>query len=161
MILARQEFDIVLDEIPFMDELLGRRDLYRLSIPETPDGSETPIAARRADALERIAGSTSAISEQAVNGGDRCTLHIHTDSNTLQEDDESAEAQLETGGCVSAETSRRLACDCGVVHWLEDKTGMQPGHPYLTCRMADRLLPGPIHVSAETCLRCHPYKLLI
>ena len=46
MILARQEFDIVLDEIPFMDELLGRRDLYRLSIPETPDGSETPIAAR-------------------------------------------------------------------------------------------------------------------
>ena len=115
MILARQEFDIVLDEIPFMDELLGRRDLYRLSIPETPDGSETPIAARRADALERIADSYLSNTEQAVNGGDRCTLHIHTDSNTLQEDGEGAEAQLETGGCVSAETSHRLACDCGVV----------------------------------------------
>ena len=94
---------------------------------ETPNGSETPIAARRADALERIADSYLSNSEQAVNGGDRCTLHIHTDINTLQADGDGAEAELESGGCMSAnvcaETSRRLACDCGVVHWLEDKTG--------------------------------------
>jgi len=27
------------------------------------------------------------------------------------------------GTCVSAETARRLACDCGIVHMVEDDTG--------------------------------------
>jgi hypothetical protein len=83
---------------------------------------ETPIAARRADALERIADHYLTSDESAVNGGDRCTLHIHTDMSTLQADGDGAESELAEGGCVSAETSRRLACDCGVVHWLEDES---------------------------------------
>ena len=43
--------------------------------------------------------------------------------NTLKADGDGAESELASGGCVSAETSRRLACDCGVVHWLEDTEG--------------------------------------
>ncbi|MCB1675400.1 MAG: DUF222 domain-containing protein [Halioglobus sp.] len=90
---------------------------------ETSDASETPIAARRADALERIADSYLSQKEHVVTGGDRCTLHLHTDISTLQADGDGTEAELETGGSLSAnvcaEASRRLACDCGVVHWLE------------------------------------------
>jgi hypothetical protein len=97
---------------------------------EISDVSETPIAARRADALERIADSYLSKEESVVTGGDRCTLHLHTDINTLQQDGDGAEAELESGGSMSAnvcaETSRRLACDCGVVHWLED--GSDPVH---------------------------------
>ena len=87
------------------------------------DSAETPIAAHRADALERIADGYLASDQTAVNGGDRCTIHIHTSMSTLQEDGDGAQSEFATGGHVSAETSRRLACDCGVVHWLEDDSG--------------------------------------
>jgi hypothetical protein len=85
--------------------------------------AETSVAARRADALQRIAESYLAGDAVQVNGGDRCTIHLHTDINTLRADGDSAESELSAGGHVSAETSRRLACDCGVVHWLEDGNG--------------------------------------
>ncbi|MGY6554570.1 MAG: DUF222 domain-containing protein [Wenzhouxiangella sp.] len=79
---------------------------------------------RRADALERLAdhflnGSDSG----TTHGGERCTLHVHTDIDTLKESGQGAESSLENPGNVSAETSRRLACDCSVVHWLEDEDG--------------------------------------
>ena len=89
--------------------------------------AETPVAAKRADALERIADTfltqSSSGDEVSVKGGDRCTVHIHTDISTLQADGDGAESELASGGHVSAETSRRLACDCGVVHWREDAKG--------------------------------------
>jgi hypothetical protein len=56
--------------------------------------AETPIAAHRADALQRIAESYLAGGEIQVNGGDRCTLHLHTDINTLQADGDDAQAEL-------------------------------------------------------------------
>ncbi|CAA0099910.1 Uncharacterised protein [Halioglobus japonicus] len=89
--------------------------------------AETPVAAKRADALERIAETYIAHSSSdntvAIKGGDRCTMHVHTDISTLQADGGGAESELSSGGHVSAETSRRLACDCGVVHWLENASG--------------------------------------
>jgi hypothetical protein len=65
--------------------------------------AETPIAAKRADALERLA-------ESYLSGGlngkpARCTLHMHTDIDTLRAEGEGAESELASGGCVSAETS--------------------------------------------------------
>jgi hypothetical protein len=68
---------------------------------------ETPIAARRADAMERIADHYLSSDESVVTGGDRCTLHIHTDMNTLKADGDGAESELAEGGCVSAETCLR------------------------------------------------------
>jgi hypothetical protein len=38
---------------------------------------------------------------------------------TLSANGSGAEAELEEIGSVSAETARRLACDAGMVHWLE------------------------------------------
>ena len=56
-------------------------------------------------------------------GGDRYLINIHTDIETLRQDGDGAESEIEDRGHVSAETSRRLACDCSVVHWHEDAQG--------------------------------------
>ncbi len=81
-----------------------------------------PIASRRADALIRVAeGYLSGANSN--RGGDRYLVHVHTDMETLQAEGLGAEAEIERSGNVCAETSRRLSCDAGVVHWLEDKHG--------------------------------------
>lgn len=84
--------------------------------PATEPHSE-PVAQRRADTLERLAdaffGNSGDAESSAVTGGDRCTINLHTTPDTLAADGDTAEAELESGACVSAETSRRLACDCG------------------------------------------------
>src|SRR6056297_3021856 len=81
-----------------------------------------PVAQRRADALVRVAegflgGATG------TKGGERTTIHLHTSSDTLRHDGDGAESRLDTGANVSAKTSRRLACDCGLVHWHEGPAG--------------------------------------
>jgi hypothetical protein len=96
---------------------------------ETPAGVDGclpvphPVATRRADALERVAEAWLAKPCGERSGGDRYLLHIHTGVETLKADggkhSNSAESELEGHGCVSAETSRRMACDCSVVHWHE------------------------------------------
>jgi hypothetical protein len=81
-----------------------------------------PISQRRADALVRMAEAYSSKSATA-NSGDRYLVHVHTDMETLKADGTGAESEIDEGSNVSAETSRRLACDAGVVHWLENKEG--------------------------------------
>ena len=49
-----------------------------------------------------------AASDSQSSGGDRYTLHVHTDITTLKKNGDGAEGELEDGGNVSAETSRRL-----------------------------------------------------
>lgn len=77
--------------------------------------------ATNADALKRLVDDYLASPDAKSSGGDRYTLHIHCDAPTLQATGEGAEAEVEDGARVSAETSRRLACDCGVVPWLHKK----------------------------------------
>ncbi|MEX0914791.1 MAG: DUF222 domain-containing protein, partial [Wenzhouxiangellaceae bacterium] len=81
-----------------------------------------PVAQRRADALARVAEGFLG-GEAGTSGGERSTIHVHTDLDTLRQDGEGAEGQLDSGAKISAETSRRLDCDCGVVHWQEDEDG--------------------------------------
>jgi hypothetical protein len=82
-----------------------------------------PIASRRADALVRMAQAYGAGAKSTVHAGDRVLLHVHTDLETLRADGCGAQAELEGHGAISAETTRRLACDAGVVHWQEDQDG--------------------------------------
>jgi hypothetical protein len=85
-----------------------------------------PIMQRRADALVRMAQGYG--SDEASNcGGDRFLVHVHTDMETLKADGTGAEAQLQEFGNISAETARRLACDAGLVHWLELGEGSAVG----------------------------------
>jgi hypothetical protein len=89
-------------------------------------GFSEPVAQRRADALERVAVGYLAQPDADSTGGDRCTVHVHTDIETLKEDGIGAESELESAsGCthVPAGTSRRLACDSAVVHWHETEEG--------------------------------------
>jgi hypothetical protein len=81
------------------------------------------MAARRADALERVVEGFLSGNGNEHSGGDRYLLNIHTDMDTLKADGEGSEAELEDKGDVSAETSRRMSCDCSLVHWHEDKHG--------------------------------------
>src|SRR6056297_1757123 len=107
-----------------MDEEFEERKNVSAETSDRPalEPESDPVAQRRADALVRVAegflgGATGS------KGGERTTIHLHTNSDTLRHDGEGAESRLDTGANVSAETSRRLACDCGVVHWHEDEAG--------------------------------------
>lgn len=89
---------------------------------ETSD--KTPsFAARRADALVRLAEAYLSKTKNSSEGGDRYLVHVHTDAETISANGLGAEAELEDCGCVSAETARRMSCDAGVVHWLENEEG--------------------------------------
>ena len=96
---------------------------------ETPQGVDPvvaqphPIATRRADALERVAETFLAGEKGERTGGDRYLVNIHTEVDTLTANGKGAESECEDCGNVSAETSRRMACDASVVHWHETKSG--------------------------------------
>jgi hypothetical protein len=94
---------------------------------ETPLDEKTPrpqwCASRRADALVRIAEGYLSGPVKESRGSDRYLVHVHTDVETLKQDGAGAQAELEEGGKICAETSRRLSCDAGVVHWLEKPDG--------------------------------------
>jgi len=91
------------------------------------DPASDPISARRADALERLADAFFAVAGErespSASGADRCTINLHTTPDTLAADGETAEVELDSGARICAETTRRLACDCGIVHWHEDEAG--------------------------------------
>jgi hypothetical protein len=94
---------------------------------ETPQGVDPlevkphPIDTRRADALERVAETFLAGEKGERFGGDRYLVNIHTEVDTLTSNGAGAESECEDCGNVSAETSRRMACDASVVHWREGK----------------------------------------
>jgi hypothetical protein len=90
---------------------------------DVPAGTSAPepIAVRRADALVRMAQGYSG--SAAGSAGDRFMVHVHTDMETLKAEGTGGEAKLEGGGNIAAETARRVCCDAGVVHWLDDATG--------------------------------------
>ena len=51
------------------------------------------------------------------SGDDRDLINIHTKVDTLKHDGDGAKSEIKNSGHISAETSRRMACDCSVVHW--------------------------------------------
>ena len=88
---------------------------------ETSEERE-PVAARRADALCEIAETYLNHPENAGTTADRYQVVVHVTKDQPV-------AQLENGPCVhppgtmSAETSRRISCDCSTTTIVEDETG--------------------------------------
>ena len=79
---------------------------------------------RRADALGLLAESAMSVGFGGPDGGDapvsgtraeRYQVMLHVDAATLDAEAEPGRSELEDGTRVSAETSRRLACDSGLV----------------------------------------------
>ena len=105
--------------------------------------SEVDPAQRRADALglisERALAAGMGIADAPVSGSraDRYQVLLHVESETLTEDAEPGMSELEDGTRVSAETSRRLACDASVVMVTRGKTMAQG-------QRADPSTPSPV-----------------
>jgi hypothetical protein len=101
-------------------------------VRETPEEPEarSPIAARRADALAEIAETYMNSGPVANSTADRYQVIVHVSGDTTC---------LEDGPHVSAETSRRIGCDCSVVRVKDDENG-QP----LSIGRRSRLVPPAI-----------------
>ena len=68
----------------------------------------------RADGMVRLAESFLADHHVSGNGGERFQVMVHLDQEVLEADG-SWSATLEDGTRISAETLRRVACDCALV----------------------------------------------
>jgi hypothetical protein len=108
----------------------GRETLYQRgreesTIDATVDhAAESPtIAQQRADALALLA--ETALHHELDPGapGERYQVVVHVDAPVLVDADQPGESVLEGGTRVSAETSRRLACDASRVVMRHDADG--------------------------------------
>ncbi len=94
---------------------------------ETERSAVTPAlklspSVRRADALAVVAESFIANGPAALSGGDKHQIVVHVSAETLR-DRQAGRCEIEDGAGVSAETCRRQACDCSLVHIVEDEHG--------------------------------------
>jgi hypothetical protein len=97
--------------------------------PEEPE-ARSPIAARRADALAEIAETYMNSGPVANSTADRYQVIVHVSEESTY---------LEDGPHVSAETSRRIGCDCNVIGVKDDENG-EP----LSIGRRSRLIPPAI-----------------
>ena len=101
----------------------------------TAETSE-PIAARRADALAEVAETYLNNSESSGSTADRYQVVVHVYPKGTQTAETS---HIDDGPHVTAETSRRVSCDCSVVGIKEDENG-EP----LSIGRRSRTIPPPM-----------------
>ena len=89
--------------------------LYKETAGTDPCAEETTAGQRRADALGLVAEAALAADLDRGTAGDRYQVVVHVDDGVLESDDATGQSALEDGPYVSAETSRRLACDAATV----------------------------------------------
>ena len=90
-----------------------------------------PFKARRADAMATIAETYLNTAPASTSTADRYQVVVHVSAETLKNDvtAETSEhinndlSHLEDGPHVTAETSRRIACDCSIYGIKEDEEG--------------------------------------
>jgi hypothetical protein len=101
------------------------REEARAMAETAPEGTTEPPSyhTTQADALVRIAETALAHEPTAISGGERYQVIVHVDHDTLPADGPGMRSHLEDGPSVSAETSRRLSCDCSVVRVHENADG--------------------------------------
>ena len=78
----------------------------------------TPAAARRADALAHIAQHYLNNSDESGSAADRYQVVVHVTDDTVAKP-----PVIQNGPHVSAETSKRVSCDCSKVTVVEDDEG--------------------------------------
>jgi hypothetical protein len=109
-----------------VEELVGAASAATDVYPKGTWTAETPqpIAARRADALANIAETYLNNNGSSGSTADRYQVVVHVVGADSAATDVTAEtSHIEDGPHVTAETSRRIACDCSVVGIKEDKNG--------------------------------------
>src|SRR5574342_1076170 len=109
----------------------ARETLYqRARVPDGDAGSgnvsaETPptMAQRQADALALLAETALHHGLDPGAPGERYQAVVHVDAPVLADPEQPGQSVLEDGARVSAETSRRLACDASRVVMRHDQDG--------------------------------------
>src|SRR5438128_2712198 len=90
--------------------------------PADASADTPPRAQQQADALALLA-ETALHHELDPGAGERYQVVIHVDAAVLADPDQPGQSVLEGGTRVSAETSRRLACDASRVVMRHDEDG--------------------------------------
>ena len=82
-------------------------------------------ARRRRNQVQALAAGFGGDDDAPVSGSraERYQVFLHVDRDTLAEEGEAGRSELEDGTRVSAETSRRLSCDTGLVGVLRGEGG--------------------------------------
>jgi hypothetical protein len=88
-----------------------------------PQEKEISGEQRRADALGLVAEGALAGGLDNGTRGDRYQVVVHVDAEALEDPNQPGQSVLEDGIRVSAETSRRLACDAAKVVMTHDADG--------------------------------------
>jgi len=105
-------------------------------VPSGQTSEPEPVAARRADALAEIAETYMNNSESTGSSADRYQVVVHVTADYVPSGQTS---HLEDGPHVTAETSRRIACDSSVVCVQEAHNG-EP----LSIGRRSRAIPPPM-----------------
>ena len=95
------------------------------------------VSQREADALAVVADR--ALGKGATRaGGDRVQVVVHVDAEVLADPAADGRSELEDGPGVSAEVSRRLACDCSLVEMRHGSGGA------VVAGRKTRVIPAPL-----------------
>ena len=100
------------------------------------DEKPTPIAVRRADALADVAETYMNNDESSGSTADRYQVVVHV---------EGSESSIEDGPHVTAETSRRIACDSSIIAIREDENS-EP----MSIGRRSRTIPPPMRRALRT-----------
>ena len=123
--LAPEAGALLLKALAAAREKLYQRARAGETVPRLNDLAAEPstMAQQRADALSLLA--ESALHHELDPGapGERYQVVVHVDAAVLADPDQPGQSVLEEGVCVSAETSRRLACDASRVVMRHDEEG--------------------------------------
>ncbi len=117
----------VLKALEAAEEALYQKQKLGRATPEDHSlEDELTPGKRRADALGLLAETAlqhgfDSLGDKAT-AADRYQVVLHLDAEALEEDGETGQAALESGVRVSAETSRRLACDSSKVVMRHDSS---------------------------------------
>jgi len=100
---------------------------------------ERPAAQRRAEALKVISEAALHEGLDPGHGADRYQVVVHVDDAVLADPTATGQSTIEGGVGVSAETSRRIACDATVIELRADASGNT-----LDVGRKSRTIPTPI-----------------
>ena len=108
----------------------ARESLYRQArakdagaCPADVSAETPPLAQRQADALALVAETALHHGIDPGTPAERYQVVVHVDAPALADPDQPGQSALEDGTHVSAETSRRLACDASRVVMRHDADG--------------------------------------
>jgi 5-methylcytosine-specific restriction endonuclease McrA len=123
--LAPEVGALLLQALAAARETLYQQARGRAAEPGDVDGSSEapPMAQQQADALALLAETALHHGLDPGTSGERYQVVVHVDAPALADPDQPGQSVLEDGARVSAETSRRLACDASRVVMQHDRDG--------------------------------------